>query len=169
MIGPMPQFWADDFDTDLLKVFPDLQEILGGMAFLPLWTLGHTTFGRLNHPTVWNTHGAYLWLEKPDLPRDEHGWTNVGGCVTNDPIVECIWIEWLRDIWVHCVPFVVLPVGVRFVPEDWGTFEDIMYHLRGWQLDGRGCLQARNATRRWVMTSSMRLSYAMDKLNATSV
>jgi hypothetical protein len=95
----MEKFWSDDFDMDLLKIFPDLIAALGATADLTLWTLGHRTFGRLNHPSVWNTHAAFIWFEKPNLNRDEHGWFNIGGCVSDDEEVECTWLELLRDQW----------------------------------------------------------------------
>ena len=129
----MEKFWSDDFDMDLLKVFPDFAAELGETADVTVWTLGHTTFGRLNHPSVWNTHGAYLWLEKPDLERDAKGWVSVGGCVTDNPLVECTWLEWLRDCWVHDFNFVMLPMGGLVQCHRSVDFQKIMYRMRGWE------------------------------------
>jgi hypothetical protein len=92
------KFWSDDFDMDLLKIYPNVvAECLGTLADRQLWTLGHESYGRLNHPTVWNTHGAYVWVEKPNLVRDPRGWYAVRGCVDDSPEIECTWLELLRD------------------------------------------------------------------------
>lgn len=130
------KFWSDDFDMDLLKVFPQTPGILGDVADRMLWTVGHSTFGRLNHPSVWNTHGAYLWLSRPNLRRDEHGWFNVYGCVGDEPEIECTWLEWLRDAWAHSYSWVLIPsppLGFRNFPAaPINDFMAIMYDLRKW-------------------------------------
>ena len=131
-IAERPRFWSDDFDMDLLKVFPDVARMLRAPDRL-LWTVGHTTHGRLNHPTVWNSHGAFLWLTKPELARDENGWFNVDGCVDDAPEIECTWMEWLRDAWVHSYGTLVLPHR-RLLPEaPRRDFDTIMYDRRGWR------------------------------------
>jgi hypothetical protein len=126
------KFWSDDFDMDLLKLFPNIEQALGATAEVKLWTVGHETFGRLNHPTTWNTHGAWLWLEKPNLPRDKHGWYNVNGCTDDGPEIECTWLEWLRDVWSHDIGWIMLPSGQTFSHHGYRDFERIMFHIRGW-------------------------------------
>jgi hypothetical protein len=126
------KFWSDDFDLDLLKIFPELENQLNGMAGTKLWTVGHETYGRLNHPNIWNSHGAYVWSERPLLPRDEKGWFKIGACVGNEPVIECTWLEILRDSWVHGYGFILLPSGVYFPAADRNLFDQIMYHHRGW-------------------------------------
>lgn len=85
MIQARQTFWSDDFDMDLLKLWPNLRNELGSLADVKMWTVGGESLGRLNHPTIWNTHGAFFWLgDKPNLKRDESGWfkttaKNVGG------------------------------------------------------------------------------------------
>ncbi|HWP53619.1 MAG TPA: hypothetical protein VN476_05755 [Pyrinomonadaceae bacterium] len=130
--GGRHKFWSDDFDMDLLKVFPNTLELLGDTADEKVWTVGHDSFGRLNHPVVWNTHGAYVWLDKPNLRRDKHGWFNIDSCVSDDPEIECTWLELLRDQWVHSFAFILLPVRVQFPSPSYRDFERIMYDLRGW-------------------------------------
>ena len=39
-----PRFWADDFDMDLARVLPDLDDILGNAVNVPLWTYGGTSY-----------------------------------------------------------------------------------------------------------------------------
>ena len=129
----MHKFWSDDFDMDLVKVFPDFPRQIGKAADIPLWTVGHSSYGRLNSPCQWNSHGAFVWSEKPELERDVHGWFNVWGCVGNDPVIECTWLELLRDQWPHHYNFILLPQQVKFDGPDWLIFERIMYHRRGWR------------------------------------
>ena len=125
-------FWSDDFDMDLLKLYPTLQDALGATAAETVWTLGHTTRERLNHPTVWNTHGAFLWLSNPDLDRDARGWVRVLGCVTDAPLVECTWLEWLRDCWAHSFDFWLMPGCQVFKHPKLWRFERLMWHIRAW-------------------------------------
>ena len=126
------KFWSDDFDMDLPKLFPQLAQLLETTAEQKLWTIGHRTHGRLNHPAVWNSHGAFVWMEKPNLKRDEHGWLNINSCVSNEEEIECTWLELLRDQWPHGFPFILLPLRVHFPSPPYREFERIMYDLRGW-------------------------------------
>lgn len=145
------KFWSDDFDMDLLKVFPQTLLVLGETAELKLWTIGHESYGRLNHPTVWNSHGAYLWLERPNLERDKNGWANIHGCVSNEKEIECTWLEWLRDAWSHHYTWTVLvpPLGERRFPgSPTEAFMRIMYDLRA--LVKRDVTQERSEGLRWV-------------------
>lgn len=68
--GPA-RFWADDFDMDLPRIIPRLDDVLGDTAGVRLWTHGHTSHGRLNHPSVWNgggaSHGAFLCCRPASL------------------------------------------------------------------------------------------------------
>ena len=132
----MAKFWSDDFDMDLLKLFPDLPKMLGRSADISLWTVGHTTYERLNSPCCWNQYqglSAIVWPYKPDLPRDEHGWFNVNGLVANEPEVECTWLELLRDQWPHSYGFVLIPTGKWFPEAPRYEFDQIMWDLRGWR------------------------------------
>lgn len=157
----MPKFWSDDFDMDLLKLFPNLPEMLGAMAEMTMWTVGHGSFGRLNHPTVWNTHGAYLWLAKPNLPRNEHGWYRVNGCVSDSPEIECTWLEWLRDWWSHHYGFIVKPSGDYFPPMPVERFDTIMYDLRGWIKINE---ESRNRELEMVWLSLRNMTHRMSRL-----
>lgn len=150
-------FWSDDFDMDLLKVMPFILNDLGPSANIPLWTVGHTTHGRLNHPTVWNTHGAFVWTGKPFLPRNEHGWFNIGGCVDDSPLIECTWLELLRDQWTHDYAFILLPNSVLFQSAPRTSFDRLMYNLRGWDIDEPAGKRALMKARLWVVESTRRL------------
>lgn len=127
-------FWSDDFDMDLLKIFPDVPKMLRDPDRV-LWTVcSHPTYGRINCPSVWNGYGSLLWLSKPNLPRDEHGWFNINGLVSNCQEVECTWLEWLRDMWAHGHTTVILPHKQPMPAIDYnGSFYPIMSDLRGWQ------------------------------------
>ncbi len=125
------KFWSDSFDMDLLNLWPDLTTMLGPTADIPLWTVGSARHGRLNHATVWHPHGAYLWLEKQDLTRDEDGWFSINGCVSNAQEIECNWLEWLRSWWAHHHGFLLS--GEYFDACGYEDFERIMYSIRGWR------------------------------------
>jgi hypothetical protein len=151
----MEKFWSDHFDMDLLKLFPTLPQILGATGNRALWTVGHETHCRLNHPTVWNTHGAYVWTAKPNLKRDAHGWFSVMGCVGDGAEIECTWMELLRDQWPHGYGFILMPMQSVFEPPPQRQFERIMYHSRGWQKDER-IEEAREAAMAWLRHANHR-------------
>lgn len=160
-------FWSDDFDMDLVKVVPNVIEDLGPYAERRLWTVGHITNGRLNHPTVWNTHGAFVWLDEPKLSRDEHGWFNIGGCVSNSQVVECTWLELLRDQWPHSYAFVLLPNQTFFPESPRRHFDNLMYDLRGWRKDEEAAELARKAARIWLVIATQRLKKAAEEARAS--
>lgn len=176
MSGARHKFWSDDFDMDLLKVFPDVCELLGATVDIPIWTLSHETYGRLNCPCAWNTDfglTSFLWLEKPNLPRDEHGSVSVNGCVTNDQEIEGTWLEWLRDMWAHQQSWLLIPGYVRFSSMAWRPFEQIMWHKRGWNksLTDAGLSLSPDvdpiegplkAGRLWLKTANVRFARAVE-------
>lgn len=51
-IGELLPFWSDDFDMDLLSLWPDLPARLGPTAVVRLWTVGSTSCGRLRRSVV---------------------------------------------------------------------------------------------------------------------
>jgi hypothetical protein len=127
-----------------------------------LWTVcSHPTYGRLNHPTVWNTHGSFLWLEKPNLERDEHGWFNIGGCVGDSHEIECTWLEWLRDAWSHSISAVILPSGLGLAPAPRQDFDAIMFDLRGWN-KAQNLGENRANALRWLMRCDAILTKAKE-------
>lgn len=139
----MSGFWSDDFDMDLLKLFPDLPGALRETAEYPLWTIGGTHNGKLNHPVVWNgysTMESIFWLEPPVPHRDQHGWfTLADGKTANEEVITATWLEVLRDCWPHGYA-IMLHHGRDFdvVTTLWDSFKlqddfmTIMYDLRGW-------------------------------------
>ena len=143
------KFWSDDFDMDLLKLFPSLPKMLAD-SDLSLWTVGGESFGRLNHPVIWNTHGAFVWREKPNLDRDKHGWFNIRGCVSDHREIECTWLELLRDAWPHHYAFILFPDDRMVPPAPNEAFMTIMYDLRGWQKSTEIELHRAEAMR-WIM------------------
>ena len=160
----MHKFWSDEFDMDLLKLFPDLPKEIGETAEVKLWTVGGESFGRLNHPSVWNSHGAFIWTGKPQLDRDKHGWFTVeGGCTADSALIECTWLEVLRDQWAHHYGFILLPVAVYFKPIRWLIYERIMYHRRDWKrYDGHGF--DLTEAKIWALTASRRLEHWTPRL-----
>lgn len=155
------KFWADDFDMDLLKVFPDLAEMLGNTIDLSLWTVGHERFGRLNHPASWNDGGGYMWLEKPNLDR-ERGWASIsGGHVTNAPEIECTWLEMIRDLWCHRMMMMFLPQRIIVPDSPWTCFEAIMSNRRGWNTEKDIALDLAKA-RCWIELSTSIVRRAAD-------
>lgn len=160
-MSDLEKFWSDDFDMDLLKLWPDLPQQLGETGAMKLWTVvGHGTHGRLNHPTVWNSHGAFVWTVKPDLPRDSRGWFNIHGCVSDGPEIECTWLELLRDQWPHSYNFILLPQMRIFEAPDRRLFDRIMYHIRGWDADPN-IEETKAACHRWLLEMTLQLEAVM--------
>lgn len=159
------EFWADDFDMDLLKIFPHLPQMLGDTGEVKLWTVGSERDGKLVHPTVWNSHGAYVWTEKPNLPRDKHGWFRVDGCVDDSPEIEVTWGELLRDQWAHSYAFILKPLGALFDGPPEGVFMDIMYDLRGWN-KCKNIERAKAIAQMWLMQSNAHMEQALAHLSA---
>ena len=123
-------FWSDDFDMDLLKLYPHLEQALGKDADTVLWTYGGVTNGRLNHPTVWNGYNgmeALFFTTKPTHERKD-GFVSINGMVTNNQLVECVTLELLRDQWSHTYTAIIDVCHID--PLGWKTFEAMMYHVR---------------------------------------
>lgn len=164
-------FWSDDFDMDLLKVIPNVPEELGEYAERILWTVGNRDKrnGRLNHPVIWNTHGAFVWTVKPNLVRDGFGWFNVDGCVDDAEEIECTWLELLRDQWVHGFAFILKSISQVYFPgPPQEHFMTLMYHIRGWRQDDAAAEMARMAGRLWVVESTQRLKRALTRCDERS-
>jgi hypothetical protein len=123
-----PRFWSDDFDMDLPKVIPDAKEMLGEHADLQLLTHGGKTYGRLNHPVVWNSETgtvAFFGRRSPMKPPAYY---------TDREIIGCTLWEAIRDAWAHTVVIVFegrTPIWDG--SKTWKQFEPIMYHIRGWE------------------------------------
>jgi hypothetical protein len=122
------RFWSDGFDMDLPRIVP-LDDALGTAADIPLWTHGGESYGRLNHPSVWNDNAglvAYFGTTPGTTGKPE-------SCYTPWPVVECTWREVARDAWVHT--YLVLVDGepiwdtTRFL----NAFDALMYHVRGYR------------------------------------
>lgn len=120
------RFWSDDFDMDLLKLFPDLPDRIGPAVDIPLWTHGGESYGRLNHPSVWG-HVAFFGLTpgQPGKPAEYY---------TDAPVIECTWLEALRDAWPHTYMVVIDNCALVWSSTRLqATFTKLMYDLRGWQ------------------------------------
>ncbi len=123
------RFWSDDFDMDLPRIIPAVDDALGDAADITLWTHGHTSHGRLNHPSVWHTHrGGVAYFG-----TDNSGGWKPADYYTGAPIVECTWREVARDAWPHRYIVAVSGLAVWDTNRLSGTFTRLMYDLRGWQ------------------------------------
>jgi hypothetical protein len=119
-------FWSDDFDTDLLRVIPRAADILDQVT-APLWTYGHVTHGRLNHPSVWGSqHGFTAYFG-----TDDSGTWKPDSFVSDGQLVQCTWTEVARDAWVHDYLAVVDYEPVWDANRHAGLFLKLMYDLRG--------------------------------------
>lgn len=123
-----PPMWCDGFDMDLPKIVPEAKAALGELAVLDLLTYGHTTHGRLNHPSVWNhSLGMVAFFWRPTRPTCKPAGYYTG----NDAPVPCTLWEAIRDAWVH--DFVLIfehdPVWDGDTREH---FDPLMWHIRGW-------------------------------------
>ena len=142
-------FWSDDFDMDFPRIFPEARVLLGPLADIELWTVGHETHGRLNHPAVWNGDRTMLAFFRFDRATKLQGECPPPGYYAGrDPLVCCTAWEMFRDAWPHHYG---VHVDGRLV---WDTlqldrhFETIMYHVRGWRTDLRESTQAQAAVMR---------------------
>lgn len=131
------QFWADDFDADLLKVVPEARDRIGELAHLKLWTYcQHPKHGRINSPASWHSDfglTAFFWTKKPEHPR-EHGFATFGrGYTTSAPLLECNWLEVLRDCWVHGFNINLDGRAANIGQKFSGLMMRLMYDLRGWR------------------------------------
>jgi hypothetical protein len=134
---PLP-FWSDNFDMDLLRLFPKLPEALGPVAGGRLWTYGGVTGGRLNHPAVWNANVGLVslfWTRKPEHARDAGGFVDIEGRLTNASLVECTFLEMIRDAWPHQNALILERHILWKTPRD--HFDEILYDLRGWRKSDR--------------------------------
>lgn len=100
--------WCDNFDMDLLKVFPGVDRWFT-RAPIVMWTLCRPTNGKINCPAAWwgaaggHCLGSFVFVQhwSPTYRRDESGWVNIGGYTTDDQWVMCTPLELVRDLWVH--------------------------------------------------------------------
>jgi len=99
---------------------------LGPTADLPLWTYGGESYGRLNHPSVWNDGCAYFGT-------DDSGTWKPANHVTEWPMIQATWREALRDAWPHHYTLLVDGVAIWDTQRLSGTFTKLMYDLRGWR------------------------------------
>lgn len=129
------KFWADDFDGDLLKLVPGVEEIVGEASDIVLYTYGGTTHGRLNHPAVWNDYRGMIAF----FGFDPSGsWKPEAYYAGHRELVECTFLEALRDGWTH--NFVMIVEGMHV----WDGFSlsntmmNLLYHKRGWKQQQSG-------------------------------
>jgi hypothetical protein len=124
----MARFWSDDFDMDLPRVLPHLDDLLGPSADTLLWTYGNTSYGRLNHPACWNTTAGHV---EAFFGTDNTGTWRPPDYYTDQAMVGCTWREAVRDAWPH--GYLLLVDG----EEVWNTdvlrsvFLDLMFDQRG--------------------------------------
>lgn len=122
MTGPL---WCETFDADLLAVVPGAVEALGDVADLELWTYSTPTNGKINCPASWWTlNGLAAFFSTRDRSPAPPSYR------TSDPLVECTFLEAVRDEWVHGAIVVVNLVAVWRSPQR--HMERLMYDVRGW-------------------------------------
>lgn len=93
--------WCDSFDIDLYKAVPAAREVLAPVKDVVLFTHGHLTDEKLNHPSCWHTdHGMAAFFAFRGEPAPEGYWTD-------SPVVRCTFEEAVRDLWVHSLVMVV--------------------------------------------------------------
>ncbi len=100
--------WCDRFDGDLYALVPQAREVLAPLAEVKLWTHGHETDGKLNHPSVWNHDRGFVAFfglaAQPPQP---------GFYYTGEPLVACTLEEAVRHLWAHG------PVLLKLCRDDW--------------------------------------------------
>ena len=121
-------FWSDDFDMDMLKVLPITEADADYLRSVELWTYGHTTHGRLNHPSCWNGDQGSIAFFGTTINTGKPA-----GYWTSSPLVRCTALEAFRDAWAHNYLMIVDNKAVVWNPEKlWPSFEAIMCAIRGW-------------------------------------
>lgn len=96
-------FWSDDFDMDLLAVFPEAEALLAPVGGLLLRTRSSLTHGRINCPDAWNTrHGLASYFSLAERgPDDNPSWPAPLHHHSTHLVAVCTGLEVIRDLWVH--------------------------------------------------------------------
>jgi hypothetical protein len=122
------RFWSDDFDLDLPKVLPEVEAMFTDLAEVKLFTHGGETYGRLDHPTCWNTDkGLTAFVSLRANPRPDANFY-----YTPDPVRECTPWELARDAWAHSYVIALDGRSVWDGEANWRDFETILWVKRGW-------------------------------------
>lgn len=132
--------WCDRFDGDLYALVPQAREVLAPLAEVKLWTTGHETGGKLNHPSVWNGDTrsvvAFFGLE-PEPPHPSWYYTS-------NPLVACTLEEAARDLWAHGPAILRLKIPGHGYFDLWDSgevqqsFWRLLFLARGSQLPRHG-------------------------------
>lgn len=125
---PEAPLWCADFDSDLLRLVPGVLDALGDTATRRLWTHCRPTNGKINCPSAWNDSGglsAFFTVHEDRDPAPAGFWTN-------EPIVECTFLDVVRDEWVHDSRVVVDGHLIWKPQASWQ--QALMYDARGWQV-----------------------------------
>lgn len=137
-VGPL---WCDGHPMDLLSLFPVLEGELRAMeadlwapAPYAIWTIGHKSVGRLNHPAVWNADGeltAYFGITPPKPGRDATtaDWLPNGSTAASGRPVRTTVSDALRDVWMHHYSLVI--EGRRVLGDMTPEFNLILSVVRG--------------------------------------
>lgn len=139
IVGPMKmRLWSDDFDMDLMKLFPKLREQreVAAADYLPVWAYASTGWKDVEvfaHPCTWNGIGAPYFSQRPCDARDNHGWLTMrGGLTTNSELCCISAFDAVRDCWSHNLRMLIDWELWTETPCYNGVFYPIMSHIRGW-------------------------------------
>lgn len=177
----LTKFWGDNFDMDLLQLFPDLRSRLGPFADARVWTLGSVANDgcTFSHPSVWHGYTgieAFFWAEQPPDMKREGRWIRVdGGRTTDDPWCCLTVLQAIRDCWSHHYNlYLEGKLCLRMTDKFYGShFYPIMATRRGWQaldIERRLCevlgwaLQAAETMKPIVETKRLALACAFPYL-----
>jgi hypothetical protein len=121
-------FWSDDFDGDLYRLLPEVEEFVAPAAAIRMWTYSGLTHGRINCPTAWHTARgltSFFTLVEGRDPRPDRRYY-----VGTDEPVECTGEEFFRDLLSHGHIAVVDNVVVDFGRLQASYFA-LLFHVRG--------------------------------------
>jgi hypothetical protein len=158
MTERMP-FWTDSLDFDLIQVLPALPVRLGARAARTLWTVGETTMGRLNRPTLWAGR-ALLWTAAPALERDSEGWFEIAGCAGESAQVRLTLLEYLRDAWAHGYRARMLPDECVVPGAPAQIVDAILWHIRGWPGAPHDLSEPKHLAMLWAMRAAQTIERA---------
>jgi hypothetical protein len=158
---PRLPLWSDDFDMDLLKLFPEMRAvpIVAEADKLLVYTYGSQSRDKkvFSHPSTWNGVGSLYFTEPPEFLRDDKsGFVCLpNGYVTNDALCCISAFDAIRDTWCHDLNLMLNWEPWIPEPDYHNVFSSIMSHVRNWSHE-KNIHQLMNQARDWALTACVR-------------
>lgn len=171
--APAPEMmpiWSDDFDMDLERIFPGIENEpdVEAIKKIALWVFASTGDQNgvkvMSHPSSWNGVGVPYFSEPPDLERDRSGFVRIFGSLVTRAELCCIsgW-DAIRDTWAHHLTISLNQTTWTWAPDYNGIFYPIMSHTRGWS-EVPDIEDHKKTARQWAIRSCKRLVKLINQL-----